>query len=104
MGQPFRVVFSNSRISRCQGCRGQIDHNCDRIVLQHKEHVVFQNPHTGRWQMSQELRNTYYHARLACLTTKHPDFTPCEIDLGAVEDSLDVPSLNALKEEFGLLL
>ena len=54
--------------------------------------------------MSQELRNTYYHARLACLTTKHPDFAPCEIDLGAVEDYLDVLSLNVLKEEFGSLL
>ena len=104
VGQPFRVVFSNSRISRCQGCRGKIDHNCDRIVLQHKEHVLFQNPHTGRWQMSQELRNTYYHARFTCLTAKHPDFTPSEIELGAVEGSLDLPSLNVLREEFGLIV
>ena len=69
VGQPFRVVLTNSRISRCQGCRGQINHNYDQIVLQHKEHVLFQNPHTGRWQMSRDLRNTYYHARLNCVAT-----------------------------------
>ena len=27
------------------------------IVLQHKEQVLFQNPRTGNWQMSKELRN-----------------------------------------------
>ena len=104
VGQPFRVVFSNSRISKCQGCRGQIDHNSDQIVIQHKEHVLFQNPHTGRWQMSRELRNTYYHTRLACLTLKHPNFSPCEIQLGVVEKSLDPASLHVLRTEFGLIM
>ncbi len=79
VGQPFRILFSNflfsnSRISRCQGCRGKIDHTHDDLVIQHKEHVLFQNPHTGgshtgRWEMSHDLRNTYYHA---CVTLKHP--------------------------------
>ena len=105
VGQPFRVVFSNARISRCQGCRGQIDHNCDPIVLQHKEHVLFQNPRTGRWQMSRELRNTYYHVRLTCLTMKHPHFTPSkEIEVGAVKESLNQSSINVLRAEFGLIL
>lgn len=104
VGQPFRVVLTNSRISRCQGCRGQINHNYDQIVLQHKEHVLFQNPHTGRWQMSRDLRNTYYHARLNCVATKHPDFTPGEIQIGAVKDSLNLAALNLLRAEFGLLV
>ena len=104
VGQPFCVVLTNSRISRCQGCRGQIDHKCEQVVLQHKEHVLFQNPHTGRWQMSRDLRNTYYHARLNCVATKHPDFSPREILVGAVKDSLNLSALNLLKAEFGLLL
>lgn len=104
VGQPFRVVLTTSRISRCQGCRGQINHNYDQIVLQHKEHVLFQNPHTGRWQMSRDLRNTYYHARLNCVAIKHPDFTPGEIQMGAVKDSLNLSALNLLRAEFGLLI
>ena len=64
--------------------------------------MLFQNPHTGRWQMSQELRNTYYHARFTCLTAKHPHFTPSEIELEAVEGSLDLPSLNVLREAIWL--
>ena len=50
VGQPFCVMFLNARISRCQGCRGQIEQGCPSphdIVLQHKEHVLFQNPNTG---------------------------------------------------------
>ena len=47
VGQPFRVVLTNSRISRCQGCRGQINRNYDQIVLQHKEHVL-----STHWSMA----------------------------------------------------
>ena len=46
--------FELYRISRCQGCRGKIDHTLDDLVIQHKEHVLFQNPHTGRWEMSHD--------------------------------------------------
>ena len=76
----------------------------DQIVLQHKEHVLFQNPHTGRWQMSRDLRNTYYHARLSCVATKHLDFSPGELQVGDVKDSLNLYALNVLRQEFGLLV
>ena len=62
VGQPFRLMFLNPRISHCQGCRGQIlqGYTCPRdLVLQHKEHVLFLNPNTGNWQLSHDLCNTY---------------------------------------------
>ena len=51
MSQPFWVMFTTPRISRCQGCLGQIHHGTVPldIVLQHKEQIVFQNPNTGTW-------------------------------------------------------
>ena len=71
VGQLFYVqLLTNSRISRCQGCRGAIEHGLHsphNIVIQHKEHVLFQNPHTGNWQLSRDLRNTYYHPFLNCI-------------------------------------
>ena len=46
--QPFWVTFLTPRISRCQGCLGQIHHGNPPldIVLQHKQQIVFQNPNT----------------------------------------------------------
>ena len=60
LSQPFWVTFATPRISRCQGCLGQIHHGTAPldIALQHKEQIVFQNPNTGTWQLSRDLRNT----------------------------------------------
>ncbi len=102
VGQPFRILFSNSRISRCQGCRGKIDHTLDDLVIQHKEHVLFQNPHTGRWEMSHDLRNTYYHAKFSCVTLKHPYFSPAELIMD--KELLQPCHLDLLCTEFGLNL
>ena len=105
VGQPFQLVFLNARISRCQGCRGQIEQKLSSpwdIVLQHKEHVLFQNPRTGIWQMSRDLRNTYYHPRLQCIARKHPEFSSSEIKVSEnVKDKLSSTHLKYLTTEFG---
>ena len=75
--QPFWVTFPTARVSRCQGCLGQICHSCTppwNIALQHKQQVLFQNPNTGTWQLSRDLRNTYYHVSKKCVVTKYPQF------------------------------
>ena len=46
----------------------------DDLVLQHKEQVMFQNPKTGNFQLSCDLRNVYYYARMACVRRKYPTF------------------------------
>ena len=53
ISQPFWVVFLTARISRCQGCLGQIYQGAAPwdVVLQHKQQVLFQNPNTGTWQL-----------------------------------------------------
>ena len=75
VGQPFCVIFLNAQILRCQGCRGKIEQgqaSPEGVVLQHKEYVLFQNPRTGSWQMSKNMRNTYYHPQLNCVSRTHP--------------------------------
>ena len=82
VGQPFRVMFLNARISRCQGCRGKIEQVQPKpgdVVLQHikeyvSRYVLFQNPRTGSCQMSKDMRNTYYHPQLNCVSRAHPGF------------------------------
>ena len=74
------IVFGN--ISRCQGCTERIMRGPGGkplpppgdLVLQHKEHVIFQNPKTGNFQLSCDLRNVYYHARLVCVRSKYSTF------------------------------
>ena len=34
------------------------------LVIQHKEQVMFNNPNTGKYQLSRDYKNVYYHARL----------------------------------------
>ena len=75
--QPFWVTFPTARVSRCQGCLGQICHSRTppwNIALQHKQQVLFQNPNTGTWQLSRDLRNTYYHVSKNCVVAKYPQF------------------------------
>ena len=78
----FWLTFVKGNISRCAGCgqrtlRGEDGkprlppHN---LCLQHKEHVLFENPYTGGHQLSAELRNMYYHAQQHCVLLKHKDF------------------------------
>ena len=107
-GQPFYVMFLNARISRCQGCHGEIEHGCpspNDIVLQHIEQVLFQNPNTGVWQLSRDLRNTYYHPRLVCIAMKYPNFSSSEVRVPhAIKQRFVSSHLSLLTEEFGLQL
>lgn len=78
----FWILVVSGNISRCQGCSGKILRAAngsplpppDDIVLQHKEQVLFQNPKTGLFQLSHDLRNVYYHARLSCVIKKFDSF------------------------------
>lgn len=78
----FWVVLVCGNISRCQGCSGKILRTAngkplpppDDIVLQHKEQVLFQNPKTGNFQLSHDMRNVYYHAHLSCVMKKYQAF------------------------------
>ena len=79
----FWITFVSGNISRCQGCqqkvlRGQNGKPPDDLVLQHKEHVLFQNPQTGIFQLSHDLHNVYYHLRQACITKKYLSFNPSD--------------------------
>ena len=82
----FWVMFLVGNISRCQGCGGKIERGPDGkvlpppndLVLQHKERVICQNPRSGNFQLSCDLRNVYYHPRLLCLQRKFSAFQPKE--------------------------
>jgi hypothetical protein len=39
--------------------------------MRHREQVLFQNPYTGFFQLSKELRNVYYHPWKTCLSTSN---------------------------------
>ena len=78
----FWVMMISGNISRCQGCSGRILRGGDGkplpppddLVVQHKEYVLFQNPKSGIFQVSRDLRNVYYHPRLSCIRSKFPSF------------------------------
>lgn len=80
----FWLQFVRGNISRCSGC-GKRDLRGEDgrpkpppydLCIQHKEHVLFENPHTGMYQMSVDLRNVYYHANMHCVTQKNVHFNP----------------------------
>ena len=78
---PFWIVFVKGNISRCGGCgvrnmrteAGTPHPASDDICLQHKEYVMFENPHTGLMQWSHDLRNVYHHAYLRCVRVSNFD-------------------------------
>ena len=108
----FWVLLITGNISRCQGCSGKILRAGtgkplpppDDIVVQHKEHVLFQNPHSGVFQLSHDLRNVYYHPRLSCIRNKFPSFQASQqIRIGkeALSKLTDIHKEHILKE-FGI--
>ena len=75
------------------------------IVLQHKEQIVFQNPNTGTWQLSRDLR-THYHVSHKCVVSKYPNFNPSH-DLkvsSAVRQRLDDCHFRIVTTAFGITL
>ena len=111
---PFWLVFIKGNISRCAGCGqhnlrntdGSVREPPDDICMQHKEHVIFENPHTGCHQMSSNLRNVYYHAFQRCVVRKHHDFyAPNDLKIaGEVKCKLTSIHFMHLKNEFGLAM
>ena len=73
---PFWVCFAKGNISRCNGCKNKIGRlpAPEDIVLQHKERVLFLNPHTGIYQLSRDARNVYYHMSSGCVCPHFSDF------------------------------
>ena len=108
----FWLQFVRGNISRCSGCGkrdlrgedGRPKPSPYDLCIQHKEHVIFENPHTGMYQMSVDLRNVYYHASVQCVAKKNAHFNPKK----ALKISHDVKSKLAkvhfayLLDEFGL--
>ena len=109
---PFWIVFIKGNISRCAGCGLRNLKNTDGsplqppsdICLQHKEYVLFENPHTGYHQMSRDLRNVYYHAFRRCLAVKFPNFDALsDIKIGSdIKNKLISCHYSHLKHEFGI--
>ena len=108
----FWIVFVSGNISRCQGCANKIMRNADGkplpppndLVVQHKEQVMFTNPNTGKYLMSREHRNVYYHARVNCIRQKFPSFTPiqhCRINRDTFTNFTEVHK-DFIAKEFGL--
>ena len=95
-------------ISKCGGCgKKDLRDLCGKphpppedLYLQHKEFVMFDNPHTGVRQRSHDQRNVYYHARKACAERKcyHPKViipTETRVRLSAIH-------MHHIMQEFGL--
>lgn len=65
--QPFFLTFVKGNISRCAGCGlkdlRQVDGKPhpppNDLCVQHKEKVLFENPRSGNYQLSKDLRNVY---------------------------------------------
>ena len=105
---PFYLVFVKGNISKCGGCgkkdlrdsSGKTHSPPEDICLQHKEFIMFDNPHTGIRQRSHDQRNVYYHARKACAERKsrHPKvIIPAEIRV-----RLSTIHMHHIMQEFGL--
>ena len=80
----FWLQFVKGNILCCNGCGkrnlrgedGKPRPPPQDLCVQHKEYVLFENPHTGKYQMSMDLRNVYYHAIMTCIRQKNPHFYP----------------------------
>ena len=102
---PFYLTFVKGNISRCNGCKkrnlrtpqGAPHPPPNDLCLQHKEFVVFENPHTGLHQLSHDLRNVYYHAQKQCIGEHARIIVPSE-----VRAKLNSVHMHHLMLEFGL--
>ena len=75
----FWVMVISGNISHCQDCSGKILQGESGkplydLVVQHKEHVLFQNPRSRTFKLSREFRNVYYHPRLSYIRNKISSF------------------------------
>ena len=63
-----KAIFQDALVVRNGTCGHLKVHHISPVdlCLQHKEFMMFENPHTGLHQLSHYLRNVYYHARKDC--------------------------------------
>lgn len=79
--QPFVVMFLNSRIKVCAGCKGPHPKGTSSDILPPPhdlcimltEPITFINPHTQA--ENRKIGNGYYHVNSVCIQKKHPSFT-----------------------------
>ena len=76
----------------------------DDLVLGHKERVLYQNPHSGRFELSRDKRNVYYHPWRTCVAPYFRDFRPrVHITIHENVRSKLLPAHKSfLKTEFGI--
>ena len=109
----FWLHFVKGNITRCNGCgkrdlrdvlTGKPKKPPHDLCLRHKEYVIFENPHTGKHQMSADLRNVYYHASVGCVTQKFRNFNPkSNVKVSKeVKEKLTAVHFAYLLDEFGL--
>ena len=109
---PFWLMFVKGNITKCTGCgkrslrrdNGKPHASPNDLCIQHKEHVLFENPYTGNFQMSKDLRNVYYHTNSSCVRTKYPQFNP-QMDLKVsreIRAKLTRAHFQLLLQQFGL--
>ena len=108
----FWLNFVKGNITRCNGCgkrdlrdvTGKPKKPPHDLCLRHKEYVVFENPHTGKHQLSSDLRNVYYHTSVGCVTQKFRNFNPnSSVKVSKeVKEKLTAVHFAYLFEEFGL--
>lgn len=104
----FFLQFVKGNISRCAGCGkrdlrgvdGKPHPPPDDLCLQHKEYVLFENPRTGAYQQSRDLRNVYYHANKMCVHPKYPN--PHIVVSQDVKVKLLTIHINHIMCQFGL--
>ena len=109
---PFWLTFIFGNVSRCNGCKGKIFRGegekllppPDDLVLGHKERVLYQNPHSGRFELSRDKRNVYYHPWRICVAPYFRDFRPqVHITIHENVRSKLLPAHKSfLKTEFGI--
>ena len=65
---------------------------------------MFENPHTGRHQLSSEHRNVYYHASQRCILLKFKDFNPrTNVKVsGDIQSQLTATHLDYIMQEVDL--
>ena len=90
---PFVLELRHGNIRKCTGCGGEISKQAsapDDMILKHMERYKYP---TGSplqpfmYTVSKEKAH-YYHARTACVISRHPYFTPELVDLGKVRNQL----------------
>ena len=105
----FWVMVISGNISHCQDCSGKILQGESGkplydLVVQHKEHVLFQNPRSCTFKLSREFRNVYYHPHLSYIRNKFSSFQASQrlrISREALDELTDVHKNHILKE-FGI--